>query len=178
MPADHDRVVASGAWAGAIAVSALLAWADTKIPLLCGWLVNTAVVLSVCWLMAAWKRAWYAWLAFWGMVAICTADGCLDLAGAERGGLASGVVWLVAVIYVTCWYWLVRAPRQAPPEPPQPVQHVIHHHVLDPDQALPTARPVPVPTPAVPARLRPALSRVRLALPALLGQPERHEEDR
>ncbi len=138
---DHGRVLDSGAFTGALIVSAFLAWADTKMPLLCAWLVNTAVILGVSWAMAAWKRAWYAWLAFWGMSVICVIDGCLD-AVAYRGTTAVAAVWPVACAYVFIWYWLVRSPRRQPPPPPQ-VIHVMHHGL--PGQV--TAVPVPVTAP-------------------------------
>jgi len=133
---DHVRVATSGAWWGAIIVSGFMAWADPQMPLFCSWPLNTAVILGACWAMAAWKRAWFAWLAFWGMAACCVADGVSAALGLERS-FSSAMLWLLASAYVTCWYWLVRAPRRHPPEPAQQAMHVIHHHVIHGGAAAP-----------------------------------------
>lgn len=71
---DHERVVTSGAWLGALLVCASLGWADQQIPVFCTWLMNTMVIMTVAYAMAAWKQVWYGWLANWGLAACCAAD--------------------------------------------------------------------------------------------------------
>ena len=114
---DHDRVVTSGAWAGAMAAAAVLMWADNHMPYACAWLLNTAVVLGTAYGMARWKRAWYAWLCFWALAVICAAEGILKAATTLLDAPWSNATWVFAWLLVGCWYWLVRAPRRQPPAP-------------------------------------------------------------
>jgi hypothetical protein len=135
---DHRRTIESGAWIGAMVVAALLGMLDRHLPHLLAFAVNWLVVLAVCYGMALWKRAWYAWLAFWLMAAICPVSGILQLAGVMTT-MSSDAVWMVACAVVFAWYWLVRIPRKQP-EAVQDAQatHVIHHHVFHvPGAALP-----------------------------------------
>jgi hypothetical protein len=127
---DHDRVITSGAWLGAIAGMSALGWSDTRIPHLAGFALNWTVVLAVCYAVACWKRAWYGWVAFWGMAAVCAAAGILQLAGLMTGE-SSTAVWCVAVAMVAIWYWLIRMPRLQPAVRAV-TRHEIHvfHHVV------------------------------------------------
>jgi hypothetical protein len=125
---DHSRVVRSGAWLGAIVFTSAFGWLDTAIPHWLGFLLNWTVVLAVCYAMACWKRAWYAWLAFWGMAAAALLCGSLSLAGVMKGDW-SAASWVMACVIVFIWYWLVRMPRLQPTV--QAVArteiHVFHH---------------------------------------------------
>ena len=129
---DHGRVVTSGAWMGALAGTSLLGLADMRIPGWCAFLLNWTICLAVCYFMARWKRAWYAWAAFWGMAAVCLLAGILTLAGLMHGQL-SAASWWVACAMVFVWYWLVRIPRLQPAveaverREVHVIHHVIHH---------------------------------------------------
>jgi hypothetical protein len=142
---DHGRVVTSGAWIGAAAATAALGWLDMRMPAWCAFLLNWTVVLAVCYGMARWKRAWYAWLAFWGMAAICPVAGILQLAGL-MGGMSSAAVWWVASAMVFVWYWLIRMPRlRGAAEAIERREIHVFHHVIHHGQELPgwTAEAVP-----------------------------------
>jgi hypothetical protein len=133
---DHDRVITSGAWLGFGLGVALLGWLDGHIPHLLGFLLNWTAVLAVCYAMAVWKRAWYAWAAFWGMAVLCVTGGIMQLLGLLTSQWSTGS-WVIGCTMVFVWYWLVRIPRLHPPAPLQ-VSHVIHHHVFHaPGAALP-----------------------------------------
>ena len=127
---DHDRIITSGAWTGAIAGIAGMGWLETYLPHLAAFALSWAAVLGVCYAMACWKRAWYAWAAFWGMAATCVLCGILQLAGEMRGP-APAASWGVACLMVFIWYWLVRMPRLQPAVQAV-VRHEIHvfHHVV------------------------------------------------
>lgn len=126
---DHERIITSGAWFATLAVSSLLAIADAHMIYILGWLLNTTIILGVSYAMAKWKRAWFAWLAFWGLAAICVLCGILKAATPWLNGDWSGGTQAMAWLIVGCWYWLLRAPRLHPPAPPIE-QHVWHHHVV------------------------------------------------
>lgn len=126
---DHGRVVTSGAWFGALIVSGLLAIADLHMPFVLGWLLNSSVILGVSYFMARWKRAWYAWACFYGLVAVCLLNGLLKAATPWLDGSWSAGTQTLAWLLVGCWYWLVRAPRKQLPKAPD-VSHVVHHHVI------------------------------------------------
>jgi hypothetical protein len=129
---DHDRVMTSGGWYGVLIGAAVLGIIDAHLPLMLGWTVNTLVVLGIAYAMAVWKRCWYGWLAFWGLVAMCAIDGGLDLfvqSWPYGNPLSIGIqAW--AQVFIWIWYWLIRMPRRQTEAPPQ-VSHVIHHHVID-----------------------------------------------
>jgi len=131
---DHGRVIESGAWAGALAGVALLGWAGSHLPHLAAFVLDWTVILAVCYGMAAWKRAWYAWLAWWGMAAACVSCGILQLAGAMSGPWA-GATWVMACVMVFIWYWLVRIPRKHPVVPDAGTH--VYHHVIFHGQELP-----------------------------------------
>jgi len=78
---DHERVVSSGAWLGFGVGVGTLGWLDGHMPHVCAFLLNWMSVLAVCYFIAVWKRAWYAWVAFWGMAALCPIGGIMELAG-------------------------------------------------------------------------------------------------
>jgi hypothetical protein len=162
-PRQASSVILSGAWAGAIAGVAALGWLDTYIPHLAAFLLNWTVVLAVCYAMACWKRAWYAWLAFWGMAAACVLCGILQLAGAMAAPW-SGACWVMACVMVTIWYWLVRIPRLQPAAEPREI-HVIHH-VIHHGQALPWQSATEIPGPDVPAVSGPRATVIRAIEPA------------
>lgn len=126
---DHDRIVSSGAWAGAFLFTVAMLWVSVKLPFALAWLINSAVVIGTSYLMARWKRAWYAWLCFWIIVGVCAANGLLKAATPWLDHPWSSASWIVAWVVVWSWYWLVRIPRRHPPAPPQ-VSHVVHHHVV------------------------------------------------
>ena len=157
---DHDRVVTSGAWTGAILGMALVGWLDMHLPGLLAWALEWAVILGACYAMAAWKRAWYAWAAFWGMAALCPLAGILRLAGALDSAW-SATAWWLACVMVFLWYWLVRIPRLQPA-----VQAVarteihVFHHVIHHGAGLPSADVTQIPgwsAPSVTASARPAI---------------------
>jgi apolipoprotein N-acyltransferase len=52
---DHERVVTSGAWLGAMAVAVFLCWAGAQVPYVCAWLINTAVILPATYAVARHK---------------------------------------------------------------------------------------------------------------------------
>lgn len=131
-----------GAWCGAMAAAVAMTWLSAKVPYAVAWLVNSAVITGVSYAMARWKRAWYAWLAFWGIVAVCALNGLLKATTALLDSSWSGAAWLLAWAVVGCWYWLVRAPRRQPPEAPGEV-HVVHHHVLHPPGWTAAAEEIP-----------------------------------
>jgi hypothetical protein len=142
---DHDRVINSGAWLGAIAAMGALGWLDMRMPAWCAFLLNWTVVLAACYAMARWKRAWYAWLAFWGMAAVCLAAGILQLAGL-MGGMSSAAVWWVASAVVFIWYWLIRMPRlRAAAAAVERREIHVFHHVIHHGPQLPgwTAEVIP-----------------------------------
>ena len=126
---DHERIVTSGAWWGTLAVTLAMMWLTTVVPYAVAWLVNSVVTIGVSYAMARWKRAWYGWLAFWGIVAVCALNGLLKAATTLLDAPWSGVTWILAWLLASSWYWLVRAPRRQSPATPQ-VSHVVHHHVL------------------------------------------------
>jgi hypothetical protein len=166
---DHDRVVTSGAWIGAIAGISGLGWLDTHIPAWCAFLLNWTVILAVCYGMARWKRAWYAWLALWGMAATCVLCGILQLAGAMDSQW-SAASWWTACLMAFIWYWLIRMPRLHPVA--EAIErHEIHvvHHVIHHGQDLPgwTATGIPAGAPRkVVAGKAQAISPARKSLPA------------
>jgi hypothetical protein len=126
---DHGRVVTSGAWLASMAAALLLTWADGRMPYICAWLLNTAAVLGAAYGMARWKRAWYAWLCFWALAAVCALNGLLKAFTPLLDSQWSSATWILAWLIAGCWYWLIRAPRRRRPAVPQEI-HVIHHHVL------------------------------------------------
>ena len=147
---DHDRVLSSGAWLGAMAVMAACGWLDGHMPHACGFALNWAAVLAVCYGMAAWKRAWYAWAAFWAMAATCLVAGVLQLAGAMAGPW-SVACWCVASAMVFIWYWLIRMPRLQPAVQAVERREVhVFHHVIHHGQEL--RGPVTAQVTGVPAR--------------------------
>jgi hypothetical protein len=77
---DHERVVTSGAWLGAMAVAVFLCWAGAQVPYVCAWLINTAVILPATYAVARHKRVWYGWLCFWVLVVVCAAEGIMRAA--------------------------------------------------------------------------------------------------
>jgi hypothetical protein len=83
---DHGRVVTSGAWWGTIGFTAVMAWLSSKVPYAVAWTLNTAVVVTVSYAMARWKRAWYAWAAFWGIAGVAAPEP--GAARAAQAGLA------------------------------------------------------------------------------------------
>jgi hypothetical protein len=129
---DHDRVMSSGALLGTIAGMAGIGWLEIQLPALASWALEWAIILAVCCAMALWKRAWYAWAAFWGMAVLCPLAGILHLAGAMTGQW-SAASWWVACAMVFIWYWLVRMPRLQPAVQAagrreiHVFHHVIHH---------------------------------------------------
>ena len=128
---DHDRVIGSGAWTALTVFALLMCWADARLPPWAAFLLTWALVLPVTFGMAAWKRAWYAWAAWWGLVALCAFTAVADLATgllSRPFGLVSDVS---AVVFVFLWYWLIRMPRRQPAVAAS-VSHVVHHHVLHP----------------------------------------------
>ena len=130
---DHDRVVGSGAWAGLFAFALVMCWADARLAPWAAFLLTWAAVLPVTFAMAVWKRAWYGWAAWWGLVGLCAFTAVADLATgllARPFGLAADVS---AVVFVFLWYWLIRMPRRRPAVAAAgSVSHVVHHHVLHP----------------------------------------------
>jgi hypothetical protein len=134
---DHHRVVNSGAWLGFGLGVGMLGWLNGHMPHVCGFLLDWAAVLAVCYVMAAWKRAWYAWAAFWGMAALCVLGGIFQLLGLLTSQWSTGS-WVVGCGMCFAWYWLVRIPRWHPAPAPRET-HIIHHiiHHGDARQALP-----------------------------------------
>jgi hypothetical protein len=175
---DHGRIVTSGAWFGTLVVSALLSIADLHMPYILGWLLNTTVILGVSYVMARWKRAWYAWLAFWGLAATCLLCAILKAATPWLDGSWSSGTQAMAWLLVGCWYWLLRAPRKHPPKLAD-VTHIVHHHVLHhPDgRAVEVGQSGPARHGTVPAELDvtawPAVSQRRqpIALENLASRP-------
>jgi hypothetical protein len=138
----HDQVVTSGAWWGTLAFTLAMIWVAAHVPWVVAWLANSAVTAGVSCAMARWKRAWYAWLAFWVIVAVSMLNGLLKAATPLLDSSWSAASWILAWIIVWAWYWLVRIPRRHPPAP-GPVTHVVHHHVFHAPGAvqLPGAAP-------------------------------------
>jgi hypothetical protein len=134
---DHDRVITSGAWWATAAFTALMAWLSVKVPYIVAWTVNTAVVCGVSYGMARYKRAWYAWLSFGAIAAVCAANGILRAATPLLSNHWSAASWVLAWITVWSWYWLIRIPRRHPPGHGD--THIWHHHVFHgaPGQAVP-----------------------------------------
>jgi hypothetical protein len=153
---DHDRIVTSGAWTGAIVFMLAFGWLDTKMPAWAGFALDWTAILAVCYAMACWKRAWYAWAAFWGMAVTCLLCGALALAGVTSNQW-SAASWVLACVMVSIWYWLIRMPRKHPAVLAALERHEIHvfHHIVHHGPQLPgwtaaeitteTAAPIPAP---------------------------------
>ncbi len=152
---DHERVASSGAWLGFGLGVGLLGWADGHMPHVLGFLLNWSSILAVCYAMATWKRAWYAWIAFYGMAALCVTGGMLQLLGYLTSQWSTGS-WIVGCSMCAVWYWLVRIPRMHPPKLPD-VTHIIHHHVFHGpgSQVLDLGQHVPGLPGSLPAELGP-----------------------
>jgi hypothetical protein len=195
---DHDRVITSGAWTGAIVFMSALGWLDTKMPTWAGFALNWTSVTGVCFAMAAWKRAWYAWLAAGAMAFLCPVAVILQLTGVTTGVSSTGV-WLLASAMVFIWYWLIRMPRKHPAVLAALERHEIHvfHHVIHHFPQLPgwttaeitreTTAPIPAPGRKVIAgtavkaiepgrKARGALVTAATRIKAL-GPAQRHRED-
>lgn len=172
---DHGRVVTSGAWTGLGLGVAALGILNGHMPHVCGFLLDWAAILAVCYFMARHKRAWYAWAAFWGMAALCVAGGIFQLAGLMTSQWSEGS-WAIGCAMVFVWYWLVRIPRLHPPKLPD-VTHIVHHHVMHgPDGRAIDLGPYGLPGATVPVELdqagRPAVGqRQPLALENLAVRP-------
>jgi len=126
---DHERVASSGAWFGALAVSLAMVWVAAKVPYFVAWLLNSSITIGVSYVMARWKRAWYAWLCLWLIVAVSLANGILKAATPLLDNPWSSANWVLSWLIGWSWYWLVRIPRLHPPKLPD-VTHIIHHHVI------------------------------------------------
>jgi hypothetical protein len=116
-------------WLAAFVVAALLAIADTHMPHILGWLLNSSVILGVSYAVARWKRALAAWACFYALAALCALNGILAVFTSWLDGTWSTGTQIMAWLLVGCWYWLLQAPRRHLPEPPQ-VSHVVHHHLV------------------------------------------------
>lgn len=148
-----SRVPSTGALVASAAGMGVLVIADTRLPYLGAWALNTTVILGVSWGIAKYKRNRAAWGCFAGLAAVCAMDPFLALAGLM--GVASPVCLAVIVAAVSVWYWLLRFGKVRPPAAPE-VQHVVHHHVVHgaqspavPVQAAPVTVPGSVVRPAV-----------------------------
>lgn len=156
---DHERVASSGAWLGFGLGVGALGILDTHMPHVCAFLLNWTFVLAACYFIAVWKRAWYAWVAFWGMAVLCPVGGIMELAGALSSQWSIGA-WLLGCAMCFVWYWLIRMPRlQAAVQAVE--RHEVHviHHVIHHGQEIPgwSAAPVAAPSrkviPAVAAKV-------------------------
>jgi hypothetical protein len=150
---DHDRVLSSGAWFGLFAGSLVMCWIEYKMPAWAAYLLTWAVVLPVTWFMARWKDIWYAWITWWGLVALCVAHGFIELLTPWFDGHYLTVGSLIfGQVFVGLWYWMIRIPRKQPAPQPQVAvsrqethvyHHVIHHGQQvpgwTPQQAIPAA---------------------------------------
>ena len=125
---DHDRVMASGAFWGMFAASLFMAWLAVTVPYIVAWLINSAIMVSVSYAMARYKRTWYARVSFWLIVAVCATNGTLKAFTPLLNNPWSSANWVIAWVVVGSWYWLIRLPRHRAAEPA--VSHVVHHHVL------------------------------------------------
>jgi hypothetical protein len=117
-------------------------WVAAHVPYVVAWLANSAATAGVSYAMARWKRAWYAWLAFWVIVAVSVLNGLLKAATPWLDSPWSSASWVLAWIIVWAWYWHPPAPGQ--------VTHVVHHHVFHVPGAaqLPDSVPGPASMPA------------------------------
>ena len=107
-------------------------------PYLLAWTVNSSVTIGVSYAMARWKRAWYAWLSFWLIVAVSLANGLLKAATPWLDSPWSGASWVLALVIVWSWYWLVRIPRLQPAAAAVERREVhVFHHVIHHGQELP-----------------------------------------
>jgi len=113
-----------GSWVGIIVLTVI----DLHLPYLVGWLLNTVVILGVCFAICAYKRSRASWACFWVLAALCALAPVLSLAGLTSGDWTAAD-WIIAVIEVTAWYWLLRFPAVRPVAAPAP-GHVVVHHVM------------------------------------------------
>lgn len=152
----ESRSPSTGALVASFAGMLVLVIADTRLPYLGKWALNTTVILGVSWGIAKYKRNRAAWGCFAGLAAVCAMDPFLALAGLM--GVASPVCLAVVVAAVSVWYWLLRFGKVRPPAAPE-AQHVFVHHVVHggaqspavPVQAAPVTVPGSVVRPAVTA---------------------------
>jgi len=127
---EHWQAASAGAMMGSVAGCTVLGVIDAQLPELAAWVINTVAIMAVCWAMAAWKRAWYSWLLFWGMSVVCLSDQIVYWAGASINRSATSAAgWFVVWAYGICWYWLIRSPRRSLVASPELhiFHHVIHH---------------------------------------------------
>ena len=135
---DHSRVIMSGAWSGAAVGMSAVGWASMHMPHWCGYLMEWAVVLGVCYGLALYKKQWFGWAAFWFMAVLCPLAGILELTGVMAGQWSTAS-WVIACLLDTGYYWLIRMPRKRAAADPvrqeiHVFQHIIHHGA-----ALPSA---------------------------------------
>ena len=123
----HDELITWLVIAAIAIGAAVMWWWDNHLPRAVTGVLNPALILVPSWLMARWKRAWYAWLAFWVLAGLYAVSAVVWLtAGWDSGsGLAAAGGAAVLGVFAA----LIKMPRRQPPAVPE-TRHVVHHHVL------------------------------------------------
>jgi hypothetical protein len=126
---DHGRVASCGAWFALIPVMALLGFIDAHLTSLSGWVVDWGVFLTICGVVARWKRCPAAWWSFAGIAVLCVASAIYKTTFWSSSGAITQPDWYAAVGILFCWYWLIRSGRKEPAAPRAAVadQHIYHH---------------------------------------------------
>ena len=154
----HDELVTWLVIAALAVGAAVMWWWDNHLPGAVVAVLNPAVILVPSWLMARWKRAWYAWLAFWVLAGLYAVSAVVWLtAGWDPGsGLAAAGGAAVLGVFAA----LIKMPRRQPPAVPE-TRHVVHHHVLHGPRGQAVELPASPWTAAVTGSDEPARQEVR-----------------
>jgi hypothetical protein len=169
MPPDknpHDELVTWLVIAALAIGAAVMWWWDNHLPQAVVGVLNPVVILVPSWLMARWKRAWYAWLAFWVLAGLYAVSAVVWLTGGWYPGSGLAVAGGVAVLGV--FAVLIKMPRRQPPAVPE-TRHVVHHHVLHGPGRQATEIPAAAWTATVTGSTPRAFTRIRKAITGPAG---------